>query len=136
MNRLIYHCPPLLVRSTLAAAGWGHSRVAGWEHSRVPSWALPARLAAASSAHSQRLVGTAVRHNSSCLGWAAAPAWAWLRAHGTCHRQVALCLGWGSMPLVGVAVGVAAAGGNGWAVEYGRTPREGWSCVFRQSIRP
>ena len=41
LNCLIYHCPPLLVRSIPAAAGWGHSRVVGWEHSRVPSWASP-----------------------------------------------------------------------------------------------
>ena len=62
LNCLIYHCPPLLVRSILAAAGWGHGRVVGWEHSRMPSWALPVELAAASSARSRHLVlGIAVR---------------------------------------------------------------------------
>ena len=34
------------------------------------------------------------------------------------------------MTLVGIAGGIAAAGGNGGGEEYGRTPREGWSGAF------
>jgi len=84
LNCLINHCPPLLVRSIPAAAGWGHSRVVNWEHSRVPSRASPVELAAASSTRSRHLVmGIAVRQNSSCLGRADAPVWAWLCVHGT-----------------------------------------------------
>jgi hypothetical protein len=77
----------------------------------VPSWASPVELAAASFAHPRHLVlGIAVRQNSSFLGRAAAPAWAWSRVHST---VVALCPGQGSMTLEGVAVDVAVSGGNG-----------------------
>ena len=93
----------------------------------MPSWASPVVLAVASSA----LEDTAGRQNSS---WAFVLAWALLHVHG--RVAVVSCLAWGSMTPVGIAVGAAAAEGDGGGGEYARMLREGWSCAFRRQIHP